>query len=58
MKNYKDLTYKEKELYGFEYFCGACDNFKTEKCPFKNIAKKDSLWRKNDKGLGCTKFLD
>lgn len=56
------LTVKEMEqfhvqqdmLTNFENYCGACDNFDTEDCPFRGKVDEDTYWRE----LPCDKFWD
>lgn len=38
----------------FESYCGACDNFETDKCPFKDKVDDLTEW----KYLPCDKFWD
>lgn len=60
MKRYK-LTPEEEinaELVldhtAFEKYCGACDNFNTEKCPRYGKVDEQTNW----KTIGCDKFWD
>ena len=33
------------DIYAFEKYCGSCDNFNTENCPFYNKVCNDTEWK-------------
>lgn len=55
-----DIMFLEKNgiessyVYTFEYYCGACDNFNTDKCPHNGNVNEDTYY--ND--LNCQEFWD
>lgn len=38
----------------FEKYCGSCDNFDTEGCPFRGRVDYDTEWRR----IRCDGFMD
>ena len=48
--------YKEeyKELFAFEKYCAACDNYNKETCPFFGEVFSNTEWKK----IKCDKFWD
>ena len=41
--------------YSFENYCGACDNFQTDNCPFKDKVFIDTEYKKE---FNCENFWD
>lgn len=41
-------------LTDFENYCGNCDNFKTDDCPFVEVVEENTKW----KDINCKNFWD
>lgn len=46
--------YELENPYCWESYCGACDNFETEQCPFKNKVCDITEWKQ----IKCNNFYD
>ena len=52
-----DKVKLDKEMFDtetFENFCGACDNYMTDSCPFNGKVQEDTLWE----SIKCEYFMD
>lgn len=43
-----------EDPWAFEKYCGTCDNFQTDACPFRDRVDDETEWKK----IGCKKFWD
>lgn len=48
-------TWDPKDSNYFENFCSACDNFRTDNCPFRERA---TLWSRWKEEFRCEHFYD
>lgn len=58
INNLDDETFAKVDMtlnqFGFENYCGACDLFETDDCPYKDKVDEYTDWR----NFGCKKFFD
>lgn len=47
-------VYEQLDIFSFEKYCGVCDNFDTEHCPFFGEVGHATEWEK----IGCKNFWD
>ena len=43
-----------EDPFAFENYCSACDNFQTDKCPFRNKVTFKTKWKQ----IHCNNFWD